>query len=268
MNENEFDLELELPKDVEETTPEHEEDDTVETVNEDETNQVETEDAAKQTETDFLKIKFNHEELGLTKEQAIELAQKGKNYDALNEKYNRLANDPNLIELTRLANANGMSVNDYLKGLADIQQKADLDNAINELKKQYPNADEALLNELAQSRLNATKQSQNDQKKQAEASRKAEINRQIDVFIKRYPDVNPQTLDRKVYTLMNENYTLLEAYEIVKAQERDTKQQAQNTQSIKEKQHMENKTRSMGNTTNQEGEDLSNSALFAKYMGF
>ena len=265
---NEFDLELELPKDVEETTPEHEEDDTVETVNEDETNQVETEDAAKQTETDFLKIKFNHEELGLTKEQAIELAQKGKNYDALNEKYNRLTNDPNLIELTRLANANGMSVNDYLKGLADIQQKADLDNAINDLKKQYPNADEALLTELAQSRLNATKQSQNDQKKQAEASRKAEINRQLDVFIKRYPDVNPQTLDRSVYSLMNENYTLLEAYEIVKAQERDSKQQAQNTQSIKEKQHMENKTRSMGNTSNQEGEDLSDSALFAKYMGF
>ena len=128
--------------------------------------------------------------------------------------------------------------------------------------------DEALLTELAQSRLNATKQSQNDQKKQAEASRKAEINRQLDVFTKRYPDVNPQTLDRSVYSLMNENYTLLEAYEIVKAQERDSKQQAQNTQSIKEKQHMENKTRSMGNTTNQEGEDLSDSALFAKYMGF
>lgn len=268
MNENEFDLELELPEDIEDTTHQSQEDDTDLTVNEDDTNQVETEDAAKQPETDFLKIKFNHEEFGLSKEQAIELAQKGKNYDALNEKYNRLANDPNLIELNRLANANGMSVNDYLKGLSDIQKKADLDNEINALKAQYPNADEALLTELAQSRLNTAKQTQNDQKKQAEASRKAEINRQLDVFTKRYPDKNPQALDSRVYSLMNENYTLLEAYEIVQAQERALKEQAQNSQSLKEKQHMENKTRSMGNTSNQEGEDLSDSALFAKYMGF
>ena len=265
---NELDLELELPEDFEDTTPEDEEDVTEEEVEETETDQVEEEDASEQSEPDFLKIKFNHEELGLTKEEAIELAQKGKNYDALSEKYNRLANDPVLTELNRLAQANGMSVNDYLKGLADVQNRAAFNNAFNELKAQYPNADDALLEELAQSRLNSKAQAQSNQAKQAEASRKAEIGRQLDIFTKRYPDVNPQSLDQRVYRLMAENYTLLEAYETVMSEDRAANKKAQESQAKKQKQHMENKAKSMGNMSNQEGEDLSNSAMFAKFMGF
>ena len=265
---NELDLELELPEDFEDTTPEDEEDVTEEEVEETETDQVEEEDALEQSEPDFLKIKFNHEELGLTKEEAIELAQKGKNYDALSEKYNRLANDPVLTELNRLAQLNGMSVNDYLKGLSDVQNRAAFNNAFNELKNQYPNADDALLQELAQSRLNAQTQAQNNQVKQAEASRKAEIGRQLDIFTKRYPDVNPQSLDQRVYRLMAENYTLLEAYETVMSEDRAANKKAQESQAKKQTQHMENKAKSMGNTSNQEGEALSDSAMFGKFMGF
>ena len=265
---NELDLELELPEGFEDTTPEDEEDVTEEEAVESETDQVEEEDALEQSEPDFLKIKFNHEEVGITREEAIELAQKGKNYDALNEKYNRLANDPTLQELNRLAQLNGMSVNDYLKGLADVQNRTAFNNAFNELKAQYPNADDALLEELAQSRLNAISQAQTNQVKQAEASRKAEIGRQLDIFTKRYPNVNPQSLDQRVYRLMAENYTLLEAYETIMSQDRAASQKAQESQAKKQKQHMENKQKSMGNTSNQEGEDLSDSALFGKYMGF
>ena len=104
--------------------------------------------------------------------------------------------------------------------------------------------------------------------KQAEASRKAEIGRQLDIFTKRYPDVNPQSLDQRVYRLMAENYTLSEAYETVMSEDRAANKKAQESQGKKQKQHMENKAKSMGNTSNQEGEDLSDSAMFGKFMGF
>lgn len=193
----------------------------------------------------FLNIKYNKEDVGLSKEEAIEFAQKGKNYDHLKEKYDLLN-----TEMDNLARANGMSVQDYIRNLRDVQNAFELNREVEALKEQYPNSPDELLQEVAQSHLRENANVLSKQKENEVNAKRQEINRQLDVFIKMYPNVDPQKLDKSVYEKMNEGFTLSEAYSMFKETERQGQLAKKQSLEKIEKQNQENKKKSLGNTTN------------------
>jgi len=223
----------------EEKTPEDTETNTVQQV-------------ASSPEQPFLNIKYNKEDVGLSKEEAIEFAQKGKNYDHLKEKYDLLN-----TEIDTLAKANNMSVQDYIKNLKDVQSAFELNREVEALKEQYPNSEEEVLKELAQSRLRDNANVLSKQKENEINARRDEINRQLDVFKKMYPDVNPQTLDRSVYEKMNEGFSLSEAYSMFKETERQAELAKKESLEKIEKQNQENKAKSIGSTSNTDQIEIS-----------
>ena len=201
-----------------------------------ETENIEAETVEEEASKPFLEIKYNHETRGLTQDEARELAQKGMNYD-------RFYGD-----LYELANMNGMSVSDYINSLRDTQTRFEINKEVRALQKQYPNADKEMLEELATRRFNESqsqriRDAQESQQREDDSMRK-EMERQLDVFEKHFPDVDPQKLDQKVFDYMAQGYTLLEAYTIWADAQKDT------PQARVSRKNEENRKRSMGNTSN------------------
>jgi len=207
--------------------------------------------AGSQDQPTFMTIKYNKEAINLTKDEAITLAQKGKNYDEIHNRYENLKeNEPTLNELSKLAQRFGMNSIDYVKSLSEAQEKAELDNEIEALRNQYPNSDDALLTELAKVHLQ-TKQNVVSKKQEEETNaRKQEIGRQLDLFKERYPDVDPSKLDKRVYELMKNNYTLIEAYLAVNDEIRKEEDSKRESLELIKQQNEENKRKSLGNLSN------------------
>ena len=199
----------------------------------------------------FLEIKYDKETKGLTRDEAIELAQKGMNYDSLNNRYNALNS-----KIERLAKQNGMDIDQYLNGLDQMQLTYAVAKKVKELETQYPNSDKALLKQLAENEVYKTMatnivQEQNKAQQQKDASRNA-LEEQVKHFEEHYPDVSLQeiTKNEEVLNLMRNGYTLLESYQIYEASLNKAKAEALEKQEKITKQNEANAKRSYGNTDN------------------
>ena len=245
-----------LGESVDIPTEEVTEDKPVEETAEEEVVQEEKAEEPKEQETaPFLTIKYNKEARDLSQDEAIELAQKGMNYDSIYEKYNALKPyEGQVSELNRLAKANGMSVEDYLNNLKEVQEAFELNKEVETLRQQFQDADESLLTEVARSRISQRRESNEQSRIRQEDSKKdairSEVEKQVNKFEQRYPDVDPSKLDKEVYDLMKEDYTLLEAYEIVQGEKRAAEDRIKEKQALSAKQNEENKKKSLGNLTN------------------
>ena len=170
------------------------------------------------------------------------------NYDNLLGKFDQLNS-----RLEKLAKANGLTVDSFLENIESVQDRLELDQELEQLKQQFPNTEESALEELANSRISKRKtenlrNAEAQEQKNQEAQRN-EIGRQIDIFQKRYPDLEPQNLDPQVYDLMKDGYTLLEAYESVEADKRLAAEKARQSQEKISKKNESNKAKSLGNTS-------------------
>ena len=222
------------------------------------------EDESNNESEPFMTIKYNSEEKGLSKEEAITMAQKGMNYDKIHDNYEAMKGDYNAIkpihdQLSKLAEENGMDLASYVQSLQDMQTNHAVSQELKALKEQYPTTDEALLEEIAKKRVadavNARKQEAQQAQKNTnneQEARRNEIKRQLDVFTKRYPKVNPEELDQKVYDLMDDGLTLLEAYQEVEAEKRAVEAQKQQEREKVEKQNKSNAKKGLGNIGNAE----------------
>jgi hypothetical protein len=213
------------------------------------------EEVNEDTDVPFLTITYNKQSKGLSQDEAVEYAQKGMNYDKLYGQYDALRKqEPVLEELGRLARMNSMSVEDYLHNLSDVQTQFEIGQELESLKQRYPESDEEVLRELATLQVNEKKETNERtmlaHQQESIDSRKAEISRQMDVFAKRYPDIDPSKLDMSVYELMKDGFTLLEAYESVNAERRQREEKERASQEKISRQNEENKKRSMGNISN------------------
>lgn len=211
----------------------------------------ETEETAE--EEPFMVIRYNKEDRPLNRDQTKELAQKGMNYDAMQqamqERYDALNRD-----ILRLAQMNNMDVPQYLKSLEDMQVNYAVSRELQVLKEQYPETDETVLKELANNRVAdrlLKNQSQQAQNRQIEADKQRnEIRRQLEMFERKYPGVDAQNLDQKVYDLMKEGYTLLEAYNEFKEEQTKADQISQDQQKKIEKLNRKNQKKKLGNLNN------------------
>lgn len=75
----------------------------------------------------YLTIRYNHEERGLTREEAAALAQKGLHYDTVHQELQRLKDRgaENVVDVVeKFARQNGMSAQDYTKFLGEQYEAA------------------------------------------------------------------------------------------------------------------------------------------------
>ena len=216
-------------------------------------NRLRTVETPTQDNEPFLNIRYNKEDIGLSKEEAIELAQKGKNYDRVNERYTALNS-----KLERLARLNGNSIDEYLEKLNEAQIVMEEDAEYESLSEKYPNTDEEVLRMLAhQNVANAMGVRENEynaQLKEQSDAQEAEIQRQVENFKREYPDVTPENMPQEVIDDINSgNYTLLEAYNKWAIREMRKDQPAIEAKQKAEKLNEENKKKSLGSTTNASG---------------
>ena len=159
-----------------------------------------------QQETPFLDIVYNGQQMHLTKEQAITLAQKGQNYDKKMQENEtlrqQLANSPERLMLQRMAQQSGIPYDQFLTqfqnqmkqsavqvraeqlmqtGVMDQQTAMRLAQA--ELEK------EELLNQrsVEQNQRNQQRQ-QFEQQQRARQQAKEQFTREIAELVKEYPD--------------------------------------------------------------------------------
>lgn len=181
-----------------------------------ETSESQPETNAETTEP-FLDIKYNGAIEHLTRDQAIELAQKGRNYDKLNEKYQSEMNSESRRKFENMAKANGMSLDEYANRLGEFQRQTSIRKIANQIKEQYPNADEEFVNAYAESRYE--NQVNDEQRAEAQKAVQAQQNVEktakewVDAFVQEYPDVDLEHLPAEVKTDIDVNgKSLLDAY--------------------------------------------------------
>ena len=191
-----------------------------------------------------LTIRYNKEDKGLTREDAITYAQKGMNYDKLYDNYTSLSN-----RLNELAGMNDMNLDSYLDSLSNAQRNLAINKEMRSLKETYPGAEDDLLREVAERNVNerfANQQSrkQEEARSQEDAQRES-LEKQVEIFSSVFPNVRADNLDQRVYDLMGKGYTLLEAYTVVNKPKEDARN------AIIEK-NESNRNKSLGNMSSNE----------------
>ena len=143
-------------------------------------------------EDDFLTIRFNKADMKLTKEKAVELAQKGANYDHVFQELQSYRDGPIGKAIKAYADAAGMSVEKYAEMMMEQQSAAAEKQALQELQEQYPDAPEELLREHAKLRL---------EEKKAQATSAAETRRQREWAdaLAEYPDITADSVPQDVH---------------------------------------------------------------------
>lgn len=164
----------------------------------------------------ILTVKHLGVEKELSEEEARALAQKGMDYDHLRQQYDGLKNSEELTMLDQMAAEMGMDRTSYIKTLSQFNQNQATAQYVEELKKQYPNTDEAVLQELAKTQLTQRqeqeKQAKLTQQQQAEKAQKEAFAAQYQAFVSEYPDVDPTKLPDDVMQSMATGETMLSAY--------------------------------------------------------
>lgn len=166
---------------------------------------------------DFLKIKYNGAEETLTKEKAIEYAQKGRNYDKIMQRLNALENDTSRKVFEAQAQASGLTLEQYADRLQKLQQEIQIRNISSEFKKNNPDATDEIASQYAraqyQNQVNAMAQRQALAAQQAEQANQQRAASQVEAFMHEYPDVDIEKLPEEVVMDINQNgETLLSAY--------------------------------------------------------
>ena len=191
--------------------------------NEGETQQHQEESEVQKPETNaenqkkpILTVKHLGVEKQLSEDEARALAQKGMDYDHLRQQYDGLKNSEELALLDQMAAEMGMDRASYIKALSQFNQNQAAAQYVEELKKQYPNTDEAVLQELAKTQLTQRqeqeKQAKLTQQRQAEKAQKEAFAAQYQAFVSEYPDIDPTKLPDDVIQSMASGETMLSAY--------------------------------------------------------
>ncbi|ULT55400.1 hypothetical protein L1999_20170 [Neobacillus drentensis] len=156
-----------------------------------------------------LKIKYNSEEMELDADRARELAQKGMNYDKVQEKLQALETDPRLSFIEDIAKDYGMTPDEYIEAVRQQKEQARIDELVSQ----------SISEELAQEMLENKKfreQYEAEQKAKAEEEKKnADFAEFFDYFRqangREYVPANDQIPDN-VWEAVNQGVPLKFAY--------------------------------------------------------
>lgn len=151
---------------------------------------------------EMFKVKFNHEEKEITLDEAREYAQKGMNYDKINEKLQALESSPSLKFVEKQAKKYNMTTEEYLDAVAKEETAAEI--AAIAVEK---NVSEDVANELYE----ATKLKEKSIADAKKASEKAKQDEYMAEFVKQFPDV--KEISQDVWDRFNKgDVSLVDAY--------------------------------------------------------
>jgi hypothetical protein len=182
-----------------------------------ETEVSETEEHEEPEADDFsLDIRYNGQNQTLNREQATTLAQKGMNYDKINEKLQQALNNPVLKVLESNAKKAGMSVEDYANRMAQFQDTMNIQQIAKEFKSQHQDASDevatAYANEVYKNRLADIAKQDAEAAKASEQAEQNKLIAEVQAFTQRFPDVDIKKLPADVIDDINAGTPLMEAY--------------------------------------------------------
>ncbi len=193
-----------------------------------------------------LKIKYNGKEQEITIEKAVELAQKGMNYDKVLNERNGLRVDARASELIhRLAEESAMDIEEYV-GFVEEQQKAMiLQREIESIRDKYPDMPENAIKELASSR--AAEKARKNAKAAEERKRAAEEAEQKPwiEFLKEFPEYKDE-LPNDVIAYIKNGSTPIEAMLRFKLDTSEQKIKELEGKLTSQEQNTKNKQKSVG----------------------
>ena len=167
------------------------------------------------TEEPMFDLKYNKETKQYTRQQVIELAQKGLNYDHVTEQRDRLQQE--IADLTKFRDENS-AILDTLRAAAEASGKS-VPEYLTSIRTNLlvaqgispETARERILREDAEQRLHSQQKAE-----EAEANRKrdAEQRQKDDIarFQKKYKDVDPKTIPQEVWEAVRGGELLTDAY--------------------------------------------------------
>ena len=179
--------------------------------------ETEVEETEPTEETDnFLQIRYNGQDQTLTREQATTLAQKGMNYDKINQKLQEALDNPTLKIIESNAKKANMSVSDYVNRMAQFQDTLNIQQIANDFKAQNPDVSDAVAkqyaNEVYKNRLSDMAKEQAEKEAQASKAEQDALVKEVQAFQSRFPDVDIQNLPNEVVDDINDGTPLMEAW--------------------------------------------------------
>jgi len=139
--------------------------------------------------------------LGMGTQDLINAFQKGMNYDHMADKIKSY--QPILETIDFFAKQNNMTRDHYVSELIKQRDQIAFNKQKEELMSKYPDAEDALLNELVEGRLSQQKQKEAEALKEKE---RQESQKRQDVwvdFFRKFPDLKPDTIPKEVYERAN-----------------------------------------------------------------
>ena len=153
----------------------------------------EAEESAKETPEDAevkptLRIKYNGEERDISMDEAVTLAQKGMNYDHALESLKK-KNEKETEILEYFAKQNNMSKDEYLSFLDKQRTSVLMQQQLEQLKREHPDASEALLKELAEVKAKDRQREIEAEEARRKEKEKAEELKPWQEFVEAYPEM-------------------------------------------------------------------------------
>lgn len=187
---------------------------------------------------DFLTIRYNKADKQLTRAEAVELAQKGMNYDHVKAELDSYRNGPIGKAMQAYADQAGMSVEQYAEMMAKQAEAAAEKKALEELQERYPDAPEELLRENVKLKMKETAA-------QAVSAEEAKRQKAWADALAEYPDIKPDAIPQDVHDAVANGASPLDALrqhelaslrakvaELTSAQETKQKQEENRARSI------------------------------------
>lgn len=197
-------------------------------------------------EDDFLTIRWNKADMKLTREKAVELAQKGANYDHVFQELQSYRDGPIGRAMKAYADAAGMSVEQYAEMMEQQQAAAAEKEALQELQNQYPDAPEELLKEHVKLKLE-------DKKAQAASAAETRRQREWADALSEYPEIKPESVPQDVHDAVANGMKPVDALRLHELTSLRAKvAELTSAQETKQKQE-ENRARSIGSAAGVNG---------------
>jgi hypothetical protein len=170
--------------------------------------------------------------LGYSPEEVVTILQKGSNYDTLSSRQQPYEG---LIEQIRgYATDNGLELPDAVKKMQDALDVVSAGKYVNELRKQYPNSDPRLIQDMAiQKAREASRTNAVNRQTKLENETKATEERMWTSFFQNHPEAKPETLSPRMLQALEthedpERVYMLERYEALEKELNQLKQNSSN----------------------------------------
>ena len=160
--------------------------------------------AADEDPADFLTIRYNKADMKLTREKAVELAQKGANYDHVFQELQSYREGPIGKALKAYADEAGMSIEQYAEMMISNQEAAAEKAAIEKMEDEHPDWPEDAIRELVRSQRAGAKE-------QARSAEEAKRQHEWAEALAAYPDIKPDSIPQDVQDAVANGSTPLAA---------------------------------------------------------